>query len=332
MSEIQFKTISPYKNIRGLKKFKGNWHSHMASEFPSPSRAREICGKGAFDFLGITDHDNRYTILKWSEEDWHKAYGKNFLIIRGFEATHPIGHITCLGFTPEQTGIDAETARKNRDEQAGMDAGYGDFLIRASSMGAFLALNHPTGWRNRAKELVGTKDFKLIDALEIYNGSQMKKSCEKGYTADVFDECLSLGAEIWCASNPDCHSWKFNELDSPLNGFSVVYAEALTRHAILEALKEGRFYASNGPELEEIKVTNESIEISSSVPGRISFSGPGGKVFKQTECKKANYNFTGSEGYVRPEFEAANASVPGSGGFPLKAWLQPVKLKSQTQT
>lgn len=154
LTQDRFVLNSPYDGIDGLQALKGMWHSHLAKDEFGPDRVREICRQGGYDFLGITDHDNRYPLLPWSEGDWRRVSGDGFLVIRGFEATHPIGHITCLGLEPAQVGVDAEAARRNRDERADLDAGYEGFLERASRGGAFLALNHPHRWRGEAGALM----------------------------------------------------------------------------------------------------------------------------------------------------------------------------------
>lgn len=326
MSRSGFRLESAYTAIQGLNAYRGMWHAHVQGAFPGFIPARELCLRGGYSFLGVTEHDNRFTQMQWSEQDWYAAQSADFLVIRGFEATHPLGHITCLGFLPEQTGVDADAARRIRFEKAQLDAGYGDFLKTAAGLGAFLALNHPAKWRGRAHELTGQPDFDCLHALEIYNGNQVGKSLAQGYTPDLLDDCLTQGCRIWAAANPDCHSWDTSQADGPFNGYNVVYAHRLTRQAILESLKQGRFYASTGQEVDTITVTGDSLQITAPACRIIRFIGPRGRVLQEDHGEHATFRFTGEEGHVRAELEGHQPSPLSVGNEPARAWLQPVRV------
>lgn len=326
-SKRSFQVVSPYRDISGTHRFRGMWHCHMHSDFPSPAQAEKIARAGGYHFLGVTDHDNRYRNLPWSPDDWRRAGQDGFLVIRGFEATHPMGHITCLGLAPGQVGIDTGAAWKNRYEQENLDAGYGGFPARAAAAGAFLALNHPHRWRGEGRRLVGEPGFEFIHALEIYNGKQAGQEASRGCTEDLLDECLGAGARLWAAANPDCHSWDASLADGPFNGYSVVFAPELSPAAILEALKAGRFFASTGLEPETISVDESGLAVAAPGCRTITFYGAGGVRLAEEKGEAAVYRFRGEEGYVRAELEAGGETVPGGSGLPRKAWLQPVRLE-----
>ncbi len=60
--------ISPYLDIEDLTAFSGIWHSHVQGDFPGFAEARNICRQGNYSFLGVTEHDNRYIQMEWSEK------------------------------------------------------------------------------------------------------------------------------------------------------------------------------------------------------------------------------------------------------------------------
>lgn len=321
-----FRLESPYQGVRGLNPYRGMWHSHVQGSFPGFTEARELCRQGGYSFLGVTEHDNRYPQMRWSEQDWYSAQSADFLVIRGFEATYPIGHVTCLGFLPEQTGVDAEAARRIRFEKEKLDAGYKEFLQTAAGLGAFLALNHPAAWRGRARELISQPDFDCLHALEIYNGNQFGKSTAAGYTPDLLDDCLTLGCRLWAAANPDCHSWDTTRSDGPFNGYSVVFADRLSRQAILDSLKQGRFYASTGQEVESITLAEDSLDILAPACRSIRFIGHGGRLLEEKSGERAIYRFNGEEGFVRVEIEGRKPSPLSAGEAAARAWLQPIQV------
>ncbi len=146
-------------------------------------------------------------------------------------------------------------------------------------------------------------------------------SASPNTTTVIYDECLSLGHRIWCGANPDCHSWDVEKYDSPYNGYSVVYAESLTREAILDSLKNGRFYASTGLELGALNVSDSAIEAASERSRKIRFYGRHGALLEEIENDHAEYRFRGDEGYIRTELEGETAE--NSRMTTAQAWLQP---------
>ena len=129
----------------------------------------------------------------------------------------------------------------------------------------------------------------------------------------------------------------FDNRDAPTPGkaWVVVRAPALTAEAILAGLRAGRFYASNGVYLKDIRVTGNG---TGNVTGkvltiqadwrpddaglgahmyrfRVTFIGAKGRVLKEAHGLTVDYTIKGDEGYVR-------AVVTDSDGR--KAWTQPV--------
>lgn len=318
--------MTSYRDLSADNVYRGMWHAHIQGGFPGFREARALCRRQNFHFVGLTEHDNRYPQIDTAEKEWYPAIDDGVLVIRGFEATHPMGHITCLGFLPEQTGVDAEAARQIRFEKKAADAGYDGFLETAAGLGAFLALNHPHRWRNRGDELIDFPGFEYLDAMEIYNGNQAGKTTRQGVTVDVYDACLKRGCRLWGAANPDCHSWDVNQHDGPFNGYSVVFAKSLSRHAILDSLKKGRFYASTGLEVDALDVTPTAFEVSAAQCRRIRFFGRDGRLLESVAGDTATYRFRGDEGYVRAELTGQMPAPQSASALHARAWLQPVWL------
>ncbi len=65
---------SPGLDICGLTAYRGMWHSHIQGGFPGFREAREVCRKGGYHFIGLTEHDNRYIQIEWPEKDWYGRY------------------------------------------------------------------------------------------------------------------------------------------------------------------------------------------------------------------------------------------------------------------
>jgi hypothetical protein len=101
----------------------------------------------------------------------------------------------------------------------------------------------------------------------------------------------------------------------------AVRAARLTSEAILSALAAGEFYASTGVELSDMQTTPQRLTVTvkeqSFAKYTVQFIGQGGRVLKEAITSPAEYDFTGTEGYVRAKVLDSNGQV---------AWTQPVFL------
>jgi hypothetical protein len=106
---------------------------------------------------------------------------------------------------------------------------------------------------------------------------------------------------------------------NPGRGWVVVKASSLEGDALMEGLEEGRFYASTGVGLEDVRVEGSKMEIRIQARGNFkyttTFLGVGGKVLGISHDLQAVYQLSGSETYVRARVEDSGGAV---------AWVQPV--------
>lgn len=169
--------------------------------------------------------------------------------------------------------------------------------------GCLTMYNHPL-WSCTAPE-----DFGLLEgytALEIFN-----YSCEvENHTADAtvyWDRLLSKGARIWGAATDDNHNR--STPDDSCGGWISVNCAALTRDAVLGAIRDGRFYASSGPQIECYGVSGGEVFVRCGPVHHIDFiaggavgvgacvwSGDGGD-----SLREARFRLSGRERYVRIE-------------------------------
>jgi hypothetical protein len=103
-------------------------------------------------------------------------------------------------------------------------------------------------------------------------------------------------------------------------GFTMIRAPELSREAIVQALRAGRFYASMGPIIHDLQVTEDAITVECAPAAAINFvadNARGWCIQKEDRppLTGARYLREGNERYVRVE-------VVGESG--LRAWSQPV--------
>jgi hypothetical protein len=151
-------------------------------------------------------------------------------------------------------------------------------------------------------------------------------------TESLWDGLLTRGKVVWGVASDDSHIYtNFDDrfMTTPGKGWIVVRAPQLTPEAIVQAMRQGDFYASTGIFLEDLAAGQKEVALvikqqpdpaNFFVPATrytTRFIGSGGKVLAEVHGLTPRYRIRGDEGYVR-------ASIVDSDGR--KAWTQPYFL------
>ena len=127
---------------------------------------------------------------------------------------------------------------------------------RAHEAGAFIGIAHPA-WSQLTIE-----DGRAIDcahAVEIYNhGCAIENDRGDGWY--LLDQLLTEGKRLTAFATDDAH---FKSPDY-FGGWVHVKAESLGPEVLLEALKKGHYYSSQGPQIHDISVSGNEISIACS--------------------------------------------------------------------
>lgn len=296
--------------------YKGNTHTHTINSDgdSTPDEVVRWYKEHHYHFLVLTDH-NFLTEVEGLNSIF--AAREKFLVINGEEVTDsfegsPI-HINGLDLrevVPPQGGSDpVETVQRNVDAIRGM--------------GGVPHINHPNFfWALTADQMRQVRNNKLI---EIYNGAPAVHNHGGGGSPGLeamWDEILSSGKLIYGIAVDDAHHFKGEFAPDRLNpgrGWVVVRAPRLSTAAIMEGLEAGRFYASTGVSLSDLRTDDQGIEIDIQEKPTFKYTthfiGDGGRLLSKAHGLKARYRFQGGERYVR-------ARVVDSMGY--TAWTQPV--------
>ena len=220
-----------YQDAQGKKWWKGNLHTHTTNSDgrKSPEEVIRTYKEQGYDFLALTDH------WVWSESREQEG----MLVLSGCEynvgdqvkGESEIYHILSIG------GNAPAVVPKNTS------LGPQELIDAIHQVGGFAILAHPAWSLNRPDKILGLKG---IDASEIYNtlsgtpwnGRRADSSC-------ILDIVAAAGLLLPLVAVDDAHFYSGEQCRS----FIWVQAEELTQEAILEALRAGRFYASQGPKL-----------------------------------------------------------------------------------
>ena len=229
--------------------WRGNIHTHSnQSDGALPSQDVVNAYKNAgYDFLMLSEHFIEH--YKWPINDTRKFRSNDFTTLIGVELHAPVTsagelwHIVAAGlpldFAP--CGL-AETGP--------------ELARRARAAGAFVGIAHPA-WSRYTVE-----DGRALDAahaVEIYNhGCAIENDLGDGWYLE--DQLLNEGHRLNAFATDDAH---FKSPDH-FGGWVNVKAQSLDPEELLQSLKEGNFYSSQGPQLSAIELTGKEITISCS--------------------------------------------------------------------
>lgn len=236
--------------------YRGDLHAHTphssdawsSGSALTPRMWAEAAVELGLDFVAVTDHNVVAQNLQLRSD----AKGLPVLLLAGEEMTNWFhGHATVSGIDPgdwldwRQTpaGLPLPTG------QAG--ARITDFLRDARALGGFVSAAHPFGlhlsWQFLGEGIADPAA--LPDALEVWTG-QWQPDDEAALRA--WDALLARGSRIVANGGSDMHGLNNSEALLPGTPTTVVCASALSRAAILDALRRGRCFIQRAPDAAEV--------------------------------------------------------------------------------
>jgi len=146
--------------------------------------------------------------------------------------------------------------------------GVSRMMEESRSNGYFVTYNHPSWSRERYTQYMG---YNSMHAMEMFNGGCLNAGY-LDYNPDVYDDLLRQGKRIYCIGADDNHGSKQEErrLWDFFRAFTMIKSEKLEYGAIIDALDNGNFYASEGPEITELYFEDGKVHIKCSDAAQIS--------------------------------------------------------------
>lgn len=271
---------NPYEDTKALH-LKGQMHCHTTGSdgADTPTALVTAYKNAGYDFITITDHDV-------------------------VTADPGVAGITWIGSACEEVtdrhviGYDIATQSPYTNAQMSID------YHRAN--GKLTSLAHPSwafAYILDKPEITTMYDFNFTEA---YNGFIDQ------YGDAQWDLALSDGKKVFATAVDDCHN-----IAGAFNlGWVVVHTDTNSKAEILESLRAGNFYASNGNDI-TISVSGNVITASSTNSSNFTFYGRGGQILKtESAVTSSQYTITGNEMYVRVRSQRVSNSK--------YAWAQPI--------
>lgn len=248
--------------------FRGNLHTHC-DRSDGVLTAEEVCRRykaEGYDFIALTDH--LVGIYEYPITDTTSFRDNQFTTILGAELhsgamkNGEIWHILAVGLPQEF----AQPNTPNFQPFEGQESGP-EIARRAREAGAYVAIAHPQ-WSGM--ELDDARSIEAAHAVEVYNhGCAIGADRPDGF--HTLDLLLAEGRKLTLCATDDAH---FSEPDH-FGGWVMVKAQENDPDSLLEALKIGHYYSSQGPEFRNIAWNENSVDVESSAVSTVIVQGQG---------------------------------------------------------
>ena len=282
---------SPYNNDSSLPWLKGNLHTHTTRSdgTSSPQRMVDEYAQKEYDFLSLSDHD---VLSDYTELDC-----KGMVLLDACEISGA-SHILHINSTKRVAHIND----------------YQETIDGVNSDGGFAILCHPN-WTSTYKHhpIEQMKDLNDYAGIEVVNGLCLTHA-GNNVASDVWDMLLSSGKKIWGYATDDAH-----DISGVGLAWVMVRATDSSKEAILDALQNGSFYATNGVELNDIETSGSTIKITSDDVQTYRVMSTNGKCVKRVFGKTLEFDAS--------ELPDAYIRVEAYGYGDTMAWTQPFYIK-----
>ncbi|WP_299354860.1 phosphotransferase [uncultured Shimia sp.] len=232
--------------------WRGNLHTH-SNLSDGVLDLGVVCDRyqnAGYDFLCVSDHF--IGLFGYPISDTTPFRKPGFTTLLGAELhcgtmqNGDIWHILAVGLPPDFTAPNAPDFHPKADQESGAEIAH-----RAREAGAFVVIAHPQ-WSGLTLE--DALSIESAHAVEAYN-HECGVSSERSDGFHTLDLMLSTRRRLNLIAADDAHFG----LKDHFGGWVMVKAKENTPEALLQALKAGDFYSSQGPELHHIEVRDDTV-------------------------------------------------------------------------
>jgi hypothetical protein len=267
--------------------YKGNLHGHstVSDGRFSPADVTSQYRKAGYDFIAISDHFMSHYEFPVTDSTPYRSKDFTTLIAAELHVSKikagVIWHILAVG-------LPLDFAAPSENESGP------EIAARAAEAGAFIGIVHPS-WYGLTLE--DARSITCAHGVEIYNhGSHIE--VDRGYDWPFCDLLLNEGWRLSAFATDDSHSMTHD----CFGGWVHVHAPSLDPNELLNSLKAGRYYSSQGPEILDLRIDDKHVDITCTPAAFISAVGRGSLAVdksgdEMTECRLPISRF--GDGYCR---------------------------------
>jgi histidinol phosphatase-like PHP family hydrolase len=244
--------------------FRGNLHCHSdkSDGHRAPDEVVAAYRDAGYDFIVLSDHfEEEYD---WQLTDTSALRDERFTTILGAELSsgswdQPDTYwVVAAGLPadfPPPRHEHAEAIRRARDE------------------GAFVVMLHPGLNHLLPPRFEGLPALEAIHAIEIYNHNMaMGAGPDGSHGAYLLEALLEKGFRVMVTAGDDAH---FDHPKDRFGGRVEVYSDGLQPDALLDSLKRGDYFSTQGPSFRELQLDGNSLLVETSEAYAITLTGPG---------------------------------------------------------
>ncbi len=248
--------------------WRGNLHTHSTNSdgvLPPEEVCRRYRAEG-YDFLALTDHF--IGTFKYPISDTRPFRTTDFTTILGAElhsgamSNGELWHILAVGLPADFAPGNAPSFMPVPGQETGPE-----IAARAVAAGAFVAIAHPQ-WSGLT--LADARTITAAHAVEIYNHG-CAEGCDRPDGFAIADLLLTEGRRLSLCATDDAH---FSEPDH-FGGWVMVKAAENDPDALVESLKAGLYYSSQGPEIRGVHFDGKGVEVECSAVRSVVIQGHG---------------------------------------------------------
>ncbi|MBE6687635.1 MAG: PHP domain-containing protein [Ruminococcaceae bacterium] len=216
------------KDIFGNTRYKAGLHIHttLSDGARTPKEAVEIYKNAGYDVVAITDHWEYYSN---AEINGVKIISGIEFNTGGADTSDDVMHIVALGM--------------NKAPELSRNASRQEIIDTINENGGLAVLAHPAWSLNTLEDVMSLNGF---FATEIYNTVSDVGQSRRGYSGYIVDALANKGVFFPLVAADDVH---FYQGEDETKSYVMVKAGSSSQCDILKALKNGDFYATQGPEL-----------------------------------------------------------------------------------
>ena len=288
-----------YTDLFGKTRYKVNLHMHtnMSDGRKTPEEAVRIYKAHGYDAVALTDH--------WVMGENTAMDGVTLLS----GAEYNCGGSDCRNGVFHSVAICC-------DKEPRIDRGMGaqEMVDAIHAVGGLAVLAHPAWSLNSPAQILSVEGF---DATEIYNSVSAVHHSRRPDSSILVDMLGAEGRYYPLIAADDAHYYDGSD---ECKSFIMVQAEENTPEELKKAIKAGRFYASQGPEVHLFRNGNEFVAKTSPVSTIIFLSNYvwSQRAFDGDGITEARYTPRQGEKFIRVMVEDADGKMAWSQIIPIE--------------
>lgn len=289
-----------YTDIFGNKRYKINLHTHttVSDGHRTPAEAATIYKNAGYDAIALTDH---WIFNEGTELEGLKILSGIEYNILNENTRDGLFHVVAVGMERDPGISKSDTVTEQ------------DLIDAIHSAGGVAILAHPAWSLNTPEQILKLHGF---DATEIYNSVSEAHMSRRPDSSLIVDMLGAQGCLLPLLAVDDTHYYDGDEC----RGFIMLESDSLEQKDVVNAIKGGKFYASQGPEVHLVREGNEFVVRCSPAKEIVFFSDGvwSARVFVGEDLTEARYTPTSLETFIRAEVTDKNNK---------RAWTNSIKIE-----